>query len=82
MRVPDPTPKEDPLVGWEEIAKYLSVEVRTVHRFRKRAKCPLPYHTTWGHPWALPSELQVWLRQGTSGGQCMSQDVTVNDEST
>ena len=69
MRVPDPHPEEKALTGWKEIASYLGVGLRTAMRWADRQKYPLPYHETLGHPWALPSELQVWLRQNTISGQ-------------
>ena len=69
MRPPDPLPADPPLVGWKEIARYLSVGVRTAIRWSERQRCPLPYHVTLGHPWASPFELQVWLRQNTIPGQ-------------
>ena len=69
MRIPDPPPNEKPLVGWQEIADYLDVKLSSVHRFKSRRRLPLPYHKIGAHPYAYPSELQVWLRQQAIPGQ-------------
>ena len=68
MRIPAPLPDEQPLAGWKEIADYLGVSRDTVDRWSKHRRFPLPYHITMGHPWAVPSELQVWLRHHTIPG--------------
>jgi hypothetical protein len=73
MRVPSPLPDEPPLVGWDEIARYLDVSCATVRRWADEKTNPLPFHVTKGHPWASPSELQIWLRQNTCGGQASAQ---------
>lgn len=69
MKPLSPIPDETPLVGWNEIAKYLGVGLNTVKRWAKRKPYPMPYYVTLDHPWASPFELQVWLRQNTASGQ-------------
>lgn len=69
MRVPDPIPQGEVLVGWKEIAEYLGKSVATVRRWASRPRFPLPYHVTLDHPWASVPEIQVWLRQNTIPGQ-------------
>jgi predicted DNA-binding transcriptional regulator AlpA len=69
LRTPGPMTEEKSLVGWKEIADYLGLGQATVRRLASRPRFSLPYHVTLGHPWASPTELQVWLRQNTIPGQ-------------
>ena len=55
-------PNEKPLQSWKEIAAFLERDVRTAHRWEKRAGLPVRRHTDGKRSsvYAYPSELESW----------------------
>jgi len=60
---------EPELMGWPRIAAYLEVSEDTAQRWADAerlpawASYPIPVRKIMGHPWTLPSQLEVWLDQ-------------------
>jgi Tol biopolymer transport system component len=61
---PAPTPPEDRLDSWKDIAAYLDRDVTTVQRWEKREGMPVHrhLHDKMGSVYAYRTELDVWMR--------------------
>lgn len=72
-------PNEEPLVGWEEIAKHLGVSSLHARNLLARLPVdPLVVHKRGHYVYAYPSELDAWRKRSKPGVAVVS--IKINPE--